>query len=373
MKIIKVDQNNLKESVLEAAKVLQDGGLVIYPTETVYGIGADAYNSFAVSKLLKYKNRPAGKAVSVMVASEDDANKEVEINATAKNIYTAMLPGPVTVISKVKPNSKVDSRLFSELNTLGIRLSSHEVAMSLAKSYPFPITATSANAAGKSRPYSIDKVLAGLTEDQKKLVDLVLDYGELPHRDPSTVIDTTNEVQTVLRGGEMYAALTEPHISKSEEHTMAIAAEIMASFLHHLTDFPVIFAMEGEMGSGKTHFAKGIARKLGVKKVVTSPTYNLIKEYKGAVLCDLNGCTEEIGKNEVNFVHLDCWRVDQISPEEIDFEQYLKPGTVVVVEWAAPLLAYLEQITDRSKIFYLNVDSLGDNKRKIEVKKVNND
>lgn len=370
MKIIKIDQNNSKSAILEATETLRRGGLLIYPTETVYGVGVDSYVPEAVSKMLKYKNRPAGKAISVMVASMELAQKEVELNCTAKNIYQNMLPGPVTVISKVKNDSKVDPRLVSELQNLGIRISSHNIAMSLSQSYPNPITASSANSAGKARPYSIESLLAGLSEKQKGLIDLILNFGPLPHNDPSTVIDTTNEVQTVLRGGSKYLELSEPRLSENESETILIAKELTTSLLHHLTDYPLIFALEGKMGSGKTHFAKGVAEKLGVSKTVTSPTYNLIKEYSGSILRDLNGCSESHGENEVKFVHIDCWRADNLTPQELGLDQYLNPGTIILIEWAAPIMEYLEEITDKAKILYLEIETLDLDKRRIEIKKV---
>ena len=88
MKIIKLTENNLESVIKEAVLVLQNGGIVVYPTETVYGVGVDATNNSAVSRLLKYKNRPAGKAISVLVTDQAMAQQHVFINKTADNIYS---------------------------------------------------------------------------------------------------------------------------------------------------------------------------------------------------------------------------------------------------------------------------------------------
>ena len=100
MKIIQVKKNNINQVILLATKVLKSGGLVIYPTETCYGVGVIALDKAAVSRLIKYKKRPEGKAISIAVSDIKMAQKFVKLNALAKNIYKTFLPGPVTVISK---------------------------------------------------------------------------------------------------------------------------------------------------------------------------------------------------------------------------------------------------------------------------------
>src|SRR5690606_513305 len=106
------EDKNLIETVCQ---VLNNGGLIIYPTETAYGVGVDATNPQAVSKLLEYKKRPEGKAISIAVDSENMAANYVDINIQAKNFYRTFLPGPVTIISN--STGKVDKRLESEKNT----------------------------------------------------------------------------------------------------------------------------------------------------------------------------------------------------------------------------------------------------------------
>lgn len=93
MKIIKCDENSAKIAI----EVLKSGGLIIYPTETLYGIGADATNPKAIKKLTEYKNRPFGKPYSIAVTNKKMAEKYAVLNKTAKNLYKEFLPGPLTV------------------------------------------------------------------------------------------------------------------------------------------------------------------------------------------------------------------------------------------------------------------------------------
>lgn len=350
MKRIIIDNNNLDEAIKKATKVLAKGGLVIYPTETVYGVGVDASNKDAVTKLLAYKNRPAGRAISVLVDDRDDAAKYVNINSVADNIYKNFLPGPITVISDYAPkeNNRVDERLLSELNTLGIRISSHPVAQKLALAFDKPITATSANASGKARPYNIEQIFAGLSEKQISLIDLILDFGELPPNDPSTVVDTTQNAQDVVRSGNYFEKMVPVCYSRSEEETIVFANKFTHSIFHYLPDRPVLITLEGEMGSGKTYFAKGVAAALGVNKVITSPTFNLIKQYEGATIGEITGSTEEnVANCHIKLAHIDLWRLQTITQDELEMSNYWQPGNVILIEWPSPILPDLEMNKDR--------------------------
>ena len=152
MQIIK----NGKGAIGTAIRVLKSGGLVIYPTETLYGIGADATNPEAVKMLTEYKNRPFGKPYSIAVTGLEMAEKYIELNTTAKNLYKEFLPGPLTVISKGK--HKVAPGVESEDGTLGIRIPNYKLVTDIVKAFGKPITATSANASYKKRPYKISAI-----------------------------------------------------------------------------------------------------------------------------------------------------------------------------------------------------------------------
>src|SRR3990167_11460804 len=120
MKIVKESKNAIDEVV----KILQQGGLVIMPTETLYGAMVDATNSRAVKKLITYKDRPFGKPFSVAVKNLRMAKEYVHINKTAKSLYKKYLPGPLTVVSKGR--RKVAKGIESERATLGIRIPKYD-------------------------------------------------------------------------------------------------------------------------------------------------------------------------------------------------------------------------------------------------------
>lgn len=117
-------------------------------------------------------------------------------------------------------------------------------------------------------------------------------------------------------------------VSYSEEQTHQLAQELVSGY--ELTK-PLVITLEGEMGAGKTQFAKGVAQALGVTSVVVSPTYVLTREYQGT---------------NTRLVHIDCWRAQQITPEELELASYLQPHSVVLIEWPAPLLMYLRGRSD---------------------------
>jgi L-threonylcarbamoyladenylate synthase len=346
-------------AIARAAEVLAAGGLVLYPTETIYGVGVDACNPRAVSKLLAYKNRPAGKAISVLVKDQAAAEKLVDLSDSARQLYRTFLPGPVTVISRSR--GTVDARLQSELGTLGIRMSSHPVAQALAVAFGGPLTATSANASGRAAPYSIDQALDALSPNQRGQIDLILDFGTLPPNKPSTVVDTTQATQEVVRGGALLSELHPSWVTSQAEQTEAAGYELMRSLLYQVPECPVVFLLEGVLGAGKTQFAQGIARALQVTSVVSSPTYMLVKEYQGKA-----GDRPE----PVNMVHMDCWRLERPDPLELGLEEYLRPNTVVVVEWPADLLQYFTERREQIAGYHLHFEALDESTREIRVREI---
>lgn len=340
MQRLTIGTEPLSDILETAVAVLRNGGLVVYPTETMYGIGCDAQNEAAVTKLLRFKERPAGKAISVLVSSKEEAAQIVAINPSAEQLFRTFLPGPVTVVCKDK--GVVDPRLPSELGTLGVRISSYQVASALAAQYARPLTSTSANAAGGPRPYEVDELLNHLSPTQQQAIDLIIDDGLLPKREPSTVIDTTQEVQKIIRSGERVEDLVPPFVTRDEEATQTYAEKLMASLLHVLPEKAVIFALEGEMGMGKTQFAKGVARALGIDRTITSPTFTLIKEYPG-----------EVQEKTIHFIHIDLWRLEKVDVDELGLDGYIHPKYVVVIEWSSSLVSYLKALGERAVVHRL--------------------
>jgi L-threonylcarbamoyladenylate synthase len=186
MRVIKLSEEGEKKIIDTAIATLKSGGLVVYPTETCYGIGADATNQEAVNKLLKYKSKRFGKAISVAVFDRNMAKEYVKLSKTAENIYENYLPGPITVVSRGK--HRVAKGVESEEGTLGIRIPDYDLILKIVKKFGKPITATSANMSYRKTPYSIKDILENTSKRQQDLIDFIIDAGELPKNELSTVI-----------------------------------------------------------------------------------------------------------------------------------------------------------------------------------------
>ncbi|RMD76948.1 threonylcarbamoyl-AMP synthase [Candidatus Dojkabacteria bacterium] len=352
MKIISLNEN-FEESLKLAIEVLNKGGLIIYPTETCYGAGVDATNSEAVSVLLDYKNRPAGKAISVAVSSRERAEDLIEIPKESEYIFEKFLPGPLTVVGKSK--SKVDERLESEKKTLGIRISSNLFFLKLCQEYGKPITSTSANISGERTPYKIDHILNTLTDKKKSLIDVIFDSGELAKNPPSTVVDiSTSELKVYRSGGinpKWHRILSV--ISKSVEDTIKFGE----SFFQQVGKFSdaKLILLSGDLGAGKTHFVKGLAKGLGIECTIKSPTYNYYNEF-------------DLG-NGGKFYHLDAWRIE--STKEIELlgirDWFVNKENVIAIEWPSVISTLDSTFFDSTPYFFIMITNLGPSAREIRV------
>lgn len=183
-------------AIAEAASVIRVGGLIIYPTETVYGLGADARSDEAVAKVFLAKARPLENPVPIAVNSIEMARRVAELDRSAETLFKKFLPGPLTIVAKAKP--KNISKLFTGgTGKVGIRVPDHPVALKLIEFVGEPITATSANLSGKPAPLTASEAL----EQLGKKVDLALDAGKCKLGMPSTVVDLTTERLKILREG----------------------------------------------------------------------------------------------------------------------------------------------------------------------------
>lgn len=338
MQIIKENEANIAEIV----KVLNSGGLVIFPSETVYGAAVDATNPKAVKKLSAYKQRPLGKPYSVMVANREMAEKVVVINETAENIYRNMLPGPITVVSRGR--HLLAPGIESETGSLGVRIPNYPFLLSLISTFGKPLTATSANASYKKRPYKIDDVLKNISKKQMDLISLVIDAGELPRNEPSTVIDTTYDDVTVLRQGQVAFGSENKILSRSEEETKNFGKELWQKYEPYINKRAVVFALEGQMGAGKTQFAKGLAKAMGIDDEVVSPTFNLQLEYNSP-------------EKNIRMVHFDAWRMQNGDElEDLGIDELIKQRSVVVVEWADKVADKIRAFEEEAVIVWVKIE-----------------
>lgn len=198
MKHILLSKNNLKEVLSKSARVLHRGGVIVYPTETSYGIGADATNKKAVQKVFLIKGREKGKPLSVLMASKAMAKRYTLLSQNALLLWNAFLPGALTL--RVSPKLGARFPCARADGTVGIRVSSHPFAAALVRMYGKPITATSANFSDEPSLYDPKKIIAVFSKRYQR-PELLIDAGALPKRPASTVVDCTGASVRLLREG----------------------------------------------------------------------------------------------------------------------------------------------------------------------------
>lgn len=197
-----------ERQIKEAANIIKTGGLVIYPTETVYGLGANPKNRIAVLKVFGAKNRPLDNPLSVAVKNLNQADEIVYLNKSVKKIAKAFLPGPLTIVLRKK--ALLPKELTGGLDKVGIRIPNHPVALRLVE-LAGPITATSANLSGHPAPKTADDAKEQLGDK----VDFVLDAGICGSGQPSTVVDLSVEDKfEILREGNISKKMIEDVLKK---------------------------------------------------------------------------------------------------------------------------------------------------------------
>lgn len=197
MEIIKIDLDNPDQKVIKkAAGILRRGGIVVYPTDTAYGLGVNALEEKAVKKVYEIKGRNFSKPTHVIVRDWKMIEELCFVNDAAKKLYEYFFPGPLTIILLKK--KIVPDILTAGLPTLGIRIPNNQVTNLLSNQLTIPYTTPSANQEGGKTPYSIDEVKKEL--DIQK-IDLVLDAGQLPSTPPSTIVDLTTTPIKIIREG----------------------------------------------------------------------------------------------------------------------------------------------------------------------------
>ena len=191
-----------EEKLAEAVRVLREGGVVAFPTETFYGLGADARNETAVEKIFRIKGRNFRNPLPVIVANDRELIPLVEeIPAAARILMQTFWPGPLTLIFRA--SSSVLPRLTADTGKIGIRVSGHLVARLLAAGLAGPLTATSANPSGGPECSSADAIIRALGD----LPDAVIDGGETPGGAGSTILDVTVFPPRILREGAIPRSL----------------------------------------------------------------------------------------------------------------------------------------------------------------------
>jgi L-threonylcarbamoyladenylate synthase len=202
MKIVNAKR---KRSVTEAAQTILDGGVIIYPTETIYGIGANALEPKIVDRVYGIKERRKSNPILVLIPDRAALDElTLGVPEVAEKLMSKFWPGPLTIVFKAAPIlSKI---LTAGTGKIGVRLSSDPFCNELLSICKIPITSTSANLSGEQNPDSIDIINRKVQES----VDLIVDAGTLTSRTPSTVVDVTKgKVELVREGAIEYGKILE--------------------------------------------------------------------------------------------------------------------------------------------------------------------
>lgn len=211
----------------KAALVIKEGGLVIFPTETVYGLGACAFNPIAVAKIFEVKKRPYFDPLIVHVAKKDDVEQICAyVSDNAKLLIEKFWPGPLTLVLPKK--DIVPDIVTAGLDSVAVRMPSHPIALKLIKLANVPIAAPSANLFGHLSPTKVEDI----SEEIKEKVDLIIDGGKCTVGIESTVLDLCNE-PTILRYGGTTIEDIEKVIGKVKVLTIADKPKSPGQLLHH--------------------------------------------------------------------------------------------------------------------------------------------
>lgn len=196
-KLDSTDPRQFLENSQQAKIVLKDAGLIIFPTDTFYGLGADPFNAKAIQKLFQVKNRAANKALLVLIAETDDVALLTDdaICSTAKTCMDAFWPGPLTLLFEARKD--LPRELTAGTGKIGLRLPGNADTRKLISNIGHPLTAPSANLSGDPEPESVRQI----ADELMNRVDLVLDGGPAPGGKASTVLDTTLSPPVLLREG----------------------------------------------------------------------------------------------------------------------------------------------------------------------------
>ncbi len=190
---------NINENELDnCIEVLRNGGIVIFPTETVYGIGTNAYCEKSVEKIYEIKERPEEKPLSILVSNVNEISKYAIINnSMEEQIIKNFMPGPITIILEKRP--EVFNYITSGKNTIGIRIPDNKIILKILEALKLPIVAPSANISGHPSGIELNEIL----HDFENKVDICIDGGKSELSESSTIVQVVDNEIKVLRQGKI--------------------------------------------------------------------------------------------------------------------------------------------------------------------------
>ncbi|MGA9364295.1 MAG: L-threonylcarbamoyladenylate synthase [Bacteroidota bacterium] len=208
-RILKIDPSNPDfDAVCTVAHEIIHGRVIVYPTDTIYGIGADACNSDAVERVFRAKKRDPARPILILVNSLQMVAGLVDsIPDPAKALIDEFWPGPLTLVFRA--SASLPQGLTGGSGTIGIRCPQHPFCLEVLKVCNRPITSTSANISGEDQSISIK----GIAETFESAVDLIVDAGDVQSALPSTIVDVTGSTPKLLRAGSLSESRLRPYLS----------------------------------------------------------------------------------------------------------------------------------------------------------------
>ncbi|MDO5714110.1 MAG: L-threonylcarbamoyladenylate synthase [Tissierellia bacterium] len=272
------------DKIKKAANALQEGKLVVFPTETVYGLGADGRYQETVDKIFKAKGRPGDNPLILHVGREEQVEELVlEIPQAAKDCMIMFWPGPLTIIFNKNPD--VPENVTAGLDTVAIRMPSHPIAEAILKEANIPVAAPSANVSGRPSPTKVDHV----KEDLMGKVDMIVDGGITDVGIESTVLDVTVDPPMVLRPGsvtveELKVLLGDVRMDEGliQAHSKKLPKSPGQKYKHYAPKAECVL-----FGGNLSNVAKEVNRRIKEnphKKIGVMATTETIEMYQGADL-----------------------------------------------------------------------------------------
>lgn len=229
--------------LVRAGKIIKNGGLVAFPTETVYGLGADALNPDAVSRIYEAKGRPSDNPLILHVSRYQTAYQVVEMNLLAEKLAFKFWPGPLTMVLPAKPVVPEITR--GGLETVAVRMPDNDIALRIIEYAGTPVAAPSANISGRPSPTEADSVYT----DMNGRIDMIIDGGSTKFGIESTVVDLTNpERVLLLRPGGMPREVLEAELGMKLEVPDSVSAKRSPGtrYRHYAPTVPVKIWRWGE-------------------------------------------------------------------------------------------------------------------------------
>lgn len=312
-KILATDENSIRE----AGKIIAGGGLVAFPTETVYGLGANAFNVDAAKKIYEAKGRPSDNPLIVHISDKKQIEELSEgYSDKAKVLIDAFMPGPFTII--LKKSKLVPDGVTAKMDTVGIRFPKNDTARRLIEAAGVPVAAPSANLSGKPSPTIAKHVI----EDMKGRIDAIIDGGDCEVGVESTIVDASRDIPVVLRpGGITYDeilkvvpdAIIDPHILESLKDGEQPLCPGM-KYKHYAPEAEV-YVVEGDMAKVKKKITELVNENEKAGKICGVLTMSE-NAYDGAVLLQGGMTNKEYAKGLfANLREFDRLSVDIVYAE----------------------------------------------------------